>query len=89
MTAEVAKALADAGPWAVVCFLGGLALFSLWREHLKADQDDRAQRDRALALLELAERGNEVAAEAGKAMAAAWAERNRMDAARQRRQDKP
>lgn len=29
-----------------------LALGALWREHLKADADDRAQRDKALALVE-------------------------------------
>lgn len=87
MTAEVAKALADAGPWAVVCFLGGLALFSLWREHLKADLDDRQKRDQALDLLDKALDGNREAAAASKTMAAAWDERNRAEAARRRKAD--
>jgi hypothetical protein len=82
LTAEVAKLLADAGPWAVVLFLGGLALVSLWREHLKADKDDRDQRDLAQSLLQASIRNNA-------ASIAAWNRRNEQDANRQRRDDKP
>jgi len=72
VTAEVAKALADAGPWAVVVFIGGMALISLWREHLAADKDDRRQRDEAMLLVKDAIDGT-------RRMAAAWEARNRRD----------
>lgn len=52
----------------------------LWREHLKADADDRTQRDKAITLLE-------VNLEATQRMARAWEERNKRDAARHRRDD--
>ena len=69
-------------------FLGPVALLvaalvavgALWREHLKADADDRAQRDKAIALLE-------VNLDAMQRMARAWEERNRRDAAQRRRSD--
>lgn len=57
-----------------------LAVGVLWREHLKADQDDRDQRTEAIALLKVALDGN-------KAMADAWDRRNRADEARRRRED--
>lgn len=91
MTPEASKALAEAGPWAVVIFIGGIlaialgrAILTLWREHLKADLDDRQQRDRALDLLSTALAGNVEAAAASTAMAAAWNERNKVDAERNR-----
>ena len=56
------------------------AIVVLWKEHLEADKDDRAQRDRAIALLEDLAPGV-------KAMAAAWELRNRNDAARRRKED--
>jgi len=94
LTPEASKALAEAGPWAVVIFIGGMAaitftraVLTLWRTHLEADRDDRDQRDRALALLEKALDGNREAAAASKSMATAWDERNRIDAARRRRID--
>lgn len=94
MTPEVAKALADSGPWAVVIFIGILAAISftrailiLWSEHLKADQDDRNQRDRAQDLLEAAIVANKLSAAATADMAEAWDARNRADAERHRRAD--
>ena len=59
----------------------------LWKEHLKADQDDRDQRDKALHLLEEAVAGNKSHADANRSMAAAWDARNKADAARKRRED--
>lgn len=61
-----------------------IAVGVLWREHTKADADDRAQRDQALALLAVALAGNTEAAVGSKAMAAAWDERNRIDNERNR-----
>lgn len=55
-------------------------LLVLWREHLKADQDDRDQRDRAIAIVE-------TLVPAIKQMANAWDARNKADAARRRRGD--
>lgn len=57
-----------------------VAVGALWREHLKADADDRAQRDKAIALLEATLDGTQ-------RMARAWEERNRRDAAQRRRGD--
>ena len=94
MTPEVAKALAEAGPWAVVIFIGALAAISftrailiLWHEHLKADQDDRDQRNLAQELLKEALAGNRLNASATADMAEAWDARNRADAERHRRAD--
>jgi hypothetical protein len=56
------------------------AVAVLWREHLKADQDDRDQRDRAIALLEASLANN-------KAAIAAWDRRTSADAARHRKAD--
>lgn len=56
------------------------ALWILWKEHLKADADDRAQRDSAFALAQTAVDGI-------KRMAEAWEERNRRDRERGRRDD--
>lgn len=63
------------------------AIVVLWKEHLKADQDDRDQRDKALALLSSSLDGNKANAEANRLMAAAWDQRNRNDVARKRRED--
>ena len=59
MTPEAAKALADAGPWAVVIFLAGIvaivayrAFVILVKDHFRADEDDRDQRDHALSLVD-------------------------------------
>ena len=57
-----------------------IAVGVLWREHLKDDQDDRDQRDKALALLETSLANN-------KAAIAAWDRRTQSDAARKRRED--
>lgn len=81
MTPEVAKLLADNGPWAVVIFLGGLIGFALWREHLRADVDDRAQRDLAQDLLRVSLANNAAAI-------AAWNKRTDQDAARARKADR-
>lgn len=87
MTPEGAKALADAGPWAVVIFFVSVvaivvarAFLILWREHLKADQDDRDERNRANDLLALSLANN-------KAAIAAWDRRTAADAARRRKED--
>jgi hypothetical protein len=87
VTPEGAKALAEAGPWTVVLFIVGIIgvtaarmLLVLWREHLKADQDDRDQRDRAIAIAE-------GLVPLIRQMANAWDARNRADAARRRRGD--
>jgi len=53
----------------------------LWREHLRADAEDRKQRDEALTLLRDAIDGT-------KRMADAWEDRNRRDAARRRSSDR-
>lgn len=91
MTPEVAKSVAEAGPWAVVILIGGAlavgftrAIVVLWRNHLEADLDDRTQRNLALGLLDKALDGNREAAAGSKSMAAAWDERNRIDAERNR-----
>lgn len=62
--------------------IAGLVKFlsMLWKTHLEADADDRAQRDKAIALLE-------VNLEATQRMARAWEERNKRDAARTRKGD--
>lgn len=54
---------------------------ALWREHLKADQDDRDQRDKAMAITADLASGS-------LKMGNAWEERNREDANRQRRSDR-
>lgn len=70
---------------ALVAVLFGIAALAraivvLWKEHLEADKDDRAQRDRAIGLLEqLVPSINR--------MAEAWEARNKADAARRRRND--
>lgn len=52
----------------------------LWRDHQRADREDREQRDRALSALEASLDGN-------KRLAAAWEARNRRDEGRARRTD--
>ena len=53
----------------------------LWQQHLKADQDDRDQRDLAQKLLGISLQNNADAV-------AAWNRRNEQEAARQRRNDR-
>ena len=95
MTPDTLKALADAGTVAIVLFIVAIVgrvgigiLRALWAEHLKADQDDRDQRDRALVLLEEAVAGNKLSAAATADLAKAWDERNKADVARARRSDR-
>jgi hypothetical protein len=67
---------------AVLVMVGMVKVGSmLWIEHLKSDQDDRDQRDRAYRLLEQSLANN-------KAAIAAWDRRNSQDAARARRTDR-
>jgi hypothetical protein len=72
----------------VVLYVVGRAFRALWLEHLKADQDDRDQRDKAQATIEALRDllrqslGNNAEA------IAAWNRRNEQDAARQRRADR-
>ena len=56
------------------------AVLVLWRDHMRADVDDRAQRDRALGIAETAVAGTA-------RMADAWEARNREDAQRRRVSD--
>lgn len=70
---------------ALVAVLFGIAALAraivvLWQEHLKADQDDRDERNRANDLLALSLQNN-------KAAIAAWDRRNAADAARRRKED--
>lgn len=58
-----------------------LVIAALWKEHLKADQDDRDQRDKAMVITADLAAGN-------LKMGNAWEERNREDANRQRRDDR-
>lgn len=53
----------------------------LWRDHLRADTDDRAQRDKAHGIAEQAVAGLA-------RMADAWEQRNREDAGRHRSDDR-
>ena len=68
------------GPFALLA-AALIAVGVLWREHLKADADDRAQRDLAERLLEQSLVNNASAI-------AAWNRRIDQDAARQRRSDR-
>jgi hypothetical protein len=71
-----------------VLYFGARAFIALWREHLKADQDDRDQRDKAQATTaELRDLLRQSLANNAEAIAA-WNRRNEQDAARQRRADK-
>jgi hypothetical protein len=68
------------GPGALL--IGALiSVAILWREHLKADADDRLQRDAFAALLDKSLDNNAAAL-------VAWNRRNELEAARQRRGDK-
>jgi len=58
----------------------GRVIQVLWREHLKADQDDRDQRDTSQSLAK-------AAIDAYTRLADAWEQRNRDDAERRRRND--
>lgn len=67
-------------PWQIVAVLAGTmttVVGVLWREHLKADADDRRQRDEAFALLSVSLQNNRDAI-------AAWDKRDANDAARRR-----
>lgn len=60
--------------------VAGKVIWALWQNHLEADRDDRAQRDKALGLLDLSLQNNRDAI-------SAWEQRDRTDAARTRRGD--
>ena len=67
------------GPTAALA--GAIAIVvALWREHLRADADDRLQRDQNYA-------GWRDQTDANARLAAAWEQRNRDEAARHRRTD--
>ena len=71
---------------ALVAALAGVVALSrvivvLWRDHLRADADDRAQRDHAQTLADKAIEGMGELADA-------WRERDAFDAQRQRRGDR-
>ena len=71
-------------PWQIIAVLSTAmttVVGVLWREHLKADADDRRQRDTALSLLDLSLQNNRDAI-------AAWSKRDAADAARVRRTDR-
>lgn len=71
-------------PWQIIAVLSTAmttVVGVLWREHLKADADDRKQRDAALSLLDLSLQNNRDAI-------AAWSKRDAADAARVRRTDR-
>lgn len=59
----------------------GRVIMVLWRDHLRADQDDRDQRDRAQSLADKAIEGMGELSDA-------WRERDAYDAARARRTDR-
>jgi hypothetical protein len=67
------------GPFALLV-AAVAAVGVLWREHLKADADDRAQRDAFAALLDKSLDNNA-------ASLVAWNRRNELEASRQRRGD--
>lgn len=71
-------------PWAIIAALATAmttVVGLLWKEHLKADEDDRRQRDQALTLLDLSLQNNRDAI-------SAWAKRDELDGARSRRGDR-
>ena len=71
-------------PWQIIAALAGTMVTVvgvLWRLHLQADADDRAQRDRALNALDQSLQNNRDAI-------AAWSKRDAADAARARRTDR-
>jgi predicted outer membrane lipoprotein len=76
------------GPFALLA-AALLTVAALWREHLKADADDRAQRD-------VAQSNNQATKELlrqslvnNAAAIEAWNKRIELDAARRRRADRP
>ena len=82
MTPDAARALADAGAFAVLIFFAAVVLFAvykviraLWEDHLESDREDRKQRDDALEVARLATQASVDSAQASKDQAAAW---NRM-----------
>ena len=94
MTPEAAKALADAGPWTVVLFIMSVlglaaarAFVILWRDHLKADERDREQRDHAQANAEATQELLRLSLQNNAGAIEAWNKRNELEAARRRRSD--
>lgn len=67
------------GPLGLTVALG-IGLIALWRDHLRADADDRAKRDEAFGLLETSLTNNRDAI-------AAWNHRIEDDATRRRKAD--
>lgn len=89
MTPEVAKLLADNGPWAVVLFIGGIIGIVLWRLHLKQIAEDRDDLVHTQTLLEKAIDNETKSLQNNAAAIAAWNRRNDQDASRARKADKP
>lgn len=96
MTPEAAQSLAEAGPWAVLIFFVGVVAIAVarvlivaGREHLKADERDRGQRDQSEAHVVALEGLLENSLANNADAVAAWNKRNEQDAARARRADRP
>jgi len=72
-----------------IVVIGGLVRLAqiLWKEHLKSDQDDRDQRDKALEQVDATVGLLKLSAEGNKAMADAWDRKTKADGARKRRED--
>lgn len=64
------------------------AVAALWRDHLRADAEDRAQRDRAIALSEAQVAATNRVAEGQEELATAFREWLREQAQRTRRTDR-
>lgn len=83
MTIPVDQVIGPFGALVVLCLVAGAlakAIQVLWKDHVRADQDDRDQRDRAFVLLE-------AITPAVKELAAAQLEANRRSADTHRRGD--
>jgi predicted outer membrane lipoprotein len=74
------------GPLGLTAALA-FAVGALWREHLRADADDRIQRDRAIAVSEAQTDATERVARNQEELVAAFREFVREQATRQRRGD--
>lgn len=71
----------------IVLYVVTRAFVVLWREHLKADQDDRDQRDTAQANNQATKELLRQSLSNNADAIAAWNKRNEQEAARQRRSD--